>query len=162
IMEMPPYKMPSMRNVAKKTWARTRDFIYIAFPLITLGSLSLEVLSISGLSQSIMSLMSPFLTGWLGLPAITGIPLVFGVLRKELTLILLSELAGTTDFSRILSPLQMVVFSIVTMLYIPCVATFAALLREFGYKKAVGVVILDVLLALLVGGIAYRLLALFL
>ena len=103
--------------------------------------------------------MAPFINGWLGLPTITGIPLIFGILRKELTLILLSELAGTTNFSQILSPLQMVVFTLVTMIYIPCIATIAAFVREFGWKRAVGVVLIDILLALLIGGVAYRILA---
>jgi ferrous iron transport protein B len=159
IMEMPSYKMPSLKNVGKKTWARTKDFIYIAFPLIIGGSVVLEILSASGLTRSIVDLMAPFLDGWLGLPAITGIPLIFGVLRKELTLILLSELAGTSDFGRILSPLQMVIFALVTMIYIPCVATIAALVREFGWKRALGIVITDILLALLIGGVANRVLA---
>jgi ferrous iron transport protein B len=158
IMEMPPYKMPSLKNVGKKTWARTKDFIYIAFPLIIGGSIVLELLRTSGLAWSIADIMAPFINGWLGLPAITGIPLIFGILRKELTLILLSELAGTTDFSSILSPLQMVVFALVTMIYVPCVATIAALVREFGWKRAVGVVVIDILLALLIGGVAHRIL----
>jgi ferrous iron transport protein B len=156
---MHSYKMPSLKNVGKKTWARTKDFIYIAFPLIIGGSVVLEILSASGLTRSIVDLMAPFLDGWLGLPAITGIPLIFGVLRKELTLILLSELAGTSDFGRILSPLQMVIFALVTMIYIPCVATIAALVREFGWKRALGIVITDILLALLIGGVANRVLA---
>jgi len=159
IMEMPPYKMPSMRNIGKKTWARTKDFIYIAFPLIIGGSVVLEILRSTGLAWSIADLMAPFINGWLGLPTITGIPLIFGILRKELTLILLSELAGTTNFSQILSPLQMVVFTLVTMIYIPCIATIAAFVREFGWKRAVGVVLIDILLALLIGGVAYRILA---
>ena len=161
IMEMPPFKMPSLKNVGKKTWVRTKDFIYIAFPLIIGGSIVLEILRTTGLVWSIAELTAPFLGGWLGLPEITGIPLIFGILRKELTLTLLSELAGTTDFSRILSPLQMVVFALVAMIYVPCVATIAALAREFGWKRAMGVVLIDILLALLIGGAAYRILAVY-
>jgi ferrous iron transport protein B len=54
----------------------------------------------------------------------------------------------------------MIVFSIVTMIYIPCVATIAALNREFGWKKALAVTLIDVSLALLIGGLAYRILSL--
>ncbi|MEM3381291.1 MAG: nucleoside recognition domain-containing protein, partial [Candidatus Bathyarchaeia archaeon] len=85
-----------------------------------------------------------------------GIPLIFGVLRKELTLILLAELAGTTSFEQILTPIQMIVFTLVTMIYIPCIATIAALGHEFGWKKAAGVAAADISLAILLGGIAYR------
>jgi ferrous iron transport protein B len=159
IMEMPPYRMPAVKSVLKKTWARTKDFVYVAFPFIVGGSVVLQSLSVTGLTSSIADFMSPLTTSWLGLPPIVGIPLVFGVLRKELTLVLLADLAGTFNFSGILTPIQMVVFTIVTMIYIPCVATIAALAREFGAKRAAAVAVLDSILAILVGGLAYHILS---
>ncbi|MEM3595575.1 MAG: ferrous iron transport protein B, partial [Candidatus Bathyarchaeia archaeon] len=127
IMEMPPYRVPSPSLVLKKTWVRTKDFIYVALPLIVTGSIGLQFLTSSGLIWPIADLMEPLISGWLGLPSLSGIPLIFGVLRKELTLILLAELAGTTSFEQILTPIQMIVFTLVTMIYIPCIATIAAL-----------------------------------
>jgi ferrous iron transport protein B len=159
IMEMPPYRMPAVKSVLKKTWARTKDFVYVAFPFIVGGSVVLQFLSVTGLISTIADFMSPLTTSWLGLPPIAGIPLVFGVLRKELTLVLLADLAGTFNFSSILTPVQMVVFTIVTMIYIPCVATIAALAREFGAKRAAAVAVLDSILAILVGGLAYHILS---
>jgi len=156
IMEMPPYRMPSLLVVMKKTWVRTKDFIYIAFPLIIVGSIILQFLMSSGLIWPIAESMSPLMSGWLGLPNLSGIPLIFGVLRKELTLILLAELAGTTNFEQVLTSVQMIVFALVTMIYIPCIATVAALAREFGWKRAVGVSVVDISLALIIGGVAYR------
>jgi ferrous iron transport protein B len=156
IMEMPLYKKPSIKNIALKTWSRTRDFVYIAFPIIVAGSTLLVALEMSGFMDYIVWGSSPLIAGWLGLPVEAGIPLIFGVLRKELTLILLSELVPIQS----LTAVQMIVFSIVTMIYIPCVATIAALNREFGWKKALAVTLIDVSLALLIGGLAYRILSL--
>ncbi len=158
VMEMPSYKKPSIRNVLTKTWVRTKDFVYIAFPLIIGGSIVLEALRISGLIWPIADFLSPLIGGWLGLPPKAGIPLIFGILRKELTLILLAGLFETFDFSLILNNTQMVVFALVTMIYIPCIATIAVLWREFGWRKASIVVIVDIWLALLIGGIANQLL----
>ncbi|MEM2904706.1 MAG: ferrous iron transport protein B [Candidatus Bathyarchaeia archaeon] len=158
IMEMPPYRAPSAKIVLKKTWFRTREFVYIAFPLIIAGSVVLAAVGGLGLTGLVGEAMSPVVAGWLGLPAVAGIPLVFGVLRKELTLILLAELAGTADFAAILTPVQMVVFSLVTMIYIPCIATIAALIREYGWRSALAITAVDVALALFLGGIAARLL----
>jgi ferrous iron transport protein B len=95
---------------------------------------------------------------WLGLPAVTGITLIFGILRKELTLVMLATLLGTTNFSAVLSPTQMVVFTLVTLFYIPCISTIGALVAEYGWKKALYVTLFEVGFALLVGGIAYRIL----
>lgn len=157
IMEMPSYKKPSLRNITLKTWSRTRDFVFIAFPIIIAGSVVIEALSLSGLMNYIVEAASPLTSGWLGLPPAAGIPLIFGVLRKELTLILLSEIIKPL---RTLSNIQMIVFALVTMIYIPCLATIAACIREFGWKKAVAITVIDVALALFLGGIAYRLLSL--
>ncbi|MGQ9543552.1 MAG: ferrous iron transport protein B [Candidatus Bathyarchaeia archaeon] len=158
VMEMPPYRAPSPSSVLKKTWTRTKDFIYVAFPLIIAGSATLQFLMSTELIWPISESMSPLISGWLGLPNMSGVPLIFGVLRKELTLILLAELAGTTSFRHVLTPIQMVVFTLVTTIYIPCIATIAVLGREFGWKKAAGVAAADILLAILLGGVAYRLL----
>jgi ferrous iron transport protein B len=160
IMEMPPYRTPMLKAVLKKTWARTKDFVYVAFPFIIGGSILLQFLSVTGLIWVIADFMTPLTSSWLGLPSMAGIPLVFGIVRKELTLVLLADLAGTFDFSKILTPVQMLVFAIVTMIYFPCLATMAALAREFGLKRAVAVAAFDSILAVLVGGLAYRLLSL--
>ena len=161
IMEMPSYKLPLIKNIIIKTWVRTKDFIYIAFPLIIGGSTILEALMLTGWIWQINDFLSPLIVNWLGLPKIIGIPLIFGILRKELTLILLSELTGTLEFNNILTPIQMIIFSIVTMIYVPCIATIAVLKREFNWKKAIGITIIDIFLALLIGGLTFRILSLF-
>ncbi len=156
IMEMPPYKKPSIKNILMKTWSRTKDFVYIAFPIIVAGSIIIEALALSGFMNYMVQAASPLMSGWLGLPPDTGIPLIFGILRKELTLILLSELIPLES----LTAIQMIVFALVTMIYIPCIATIAACLREFGWRKALAITIIDIALALFLGGLAYRLLPL--
>ncbi|MEM3703641.1 MAG: ferrous iron transport protein B, partial [Candidatus Bathyarchaeia archaeon] len=44
IMEVPPYKKPSLRVILTKTWNRTKDFVYVAFPMIVAGSMILTAL----------------------------------------------------------------------------------------------------------------------
>jgi len=161
IMEMPAYKKPSTRNIILKTWSRTRDFVFIAFPIIIAGSIAIEALSLSGLMNYMVEAASPVMSGWLGLPPIASIPLIFGILRKELALILLGDVLfqqgmGLQD----LTAIQMVVFSLVAMIYIPCLATIAACIKEFGWKKALAIAAIDIGLALFLGGLAYRLLSL--
>ena len=160
VMEMPPYRRPLAKAVLMQTWSKTKDFIHIAFPIIIAGSMALRLMDVSGLLQQASSLLEPLIYGWLGLPAVSSTPIVFGVLRKELALILLGDALGTFDFSLALTPVQMVVFTLVIMLYIPCVSTIAALLHEFGLKKTFFIMVVDITLAFLVGGIAYRILLL--
>jgi Fe2+ transport system protein B len=146
----------------KQTWFRLLEFIKIAFPLIILGSFAIKLIEVSGLLELVASALSPITVTWLGLPLITGITLIFGVLRKELTLIMLATLLGTTNFAEVpgFGPIQMVVFTIVTMFYIPCISTIAALIKEIGWKKAILITIFEVIFAITIGGIAYRILIL--
>jgi ferrous iron transport protein B len=61
----------------------------------------------------------------------------------------------------IISPQQMVVFSLVIMLYVPCISTVAVLVKEAGLKMTAFMVIAEIALAVLLGGIASRVLTLF-
>ncbi len=160
IMEMHDYRWPHMKTILKQTWFRVAEFIKIAFPLIIIGSLVLKLADVSGWLEIVASVFSPVTVAWLGLPAITGITLIFGVLRKELSLIMLASLLGTSNFASVLTPVQMIVFTLVAMLYIPCIATIAALVRDFSWKKAIFITVFEIGFAIFVGGIAMRLLTL--
>ncbi|MCX8150759.1 MAG: ferrous iron transport protein B [Candidatus Bathyarchaeota archaeon] len=160
IMEMPSYKKPSLKTLVIKTWGRTKDFVYVAFPIIIVGSVIIEAFALSGLMPYFVDIASPIMTAWLGLPAIVAIPLLFGILRKELTLILLATTLSSIGLSlESLSAVQMIVFALVVMIYIPCLATIAACKREFGWKKSLYITIIDVGLALIIGGLAFRILS---
>jgi len=54
---------------------------------------------------------------------------------------------------QLLSPIQMIVFSLVSMLYIPCFATIIIIARETNWKYALKISILEIALALIIGGI---------
>jgi len=160
IMEMGDYRVPQLKTVLKETGFRVVEFVKIAFPLIVVGSLAIKVAEVAGLLSPIADLLSPITVAWLGLPVVTGITLIFGVLRKELSLIMLATLLGTTNFGQVLTPVQMVVFTLVAIFYIPCIATISALVKEFGWKKALTITMFEIAFAIILGGVALRLLSL--
>lgn len=161
IMDIPPYRWPSPSVTLTRTWLRLKDFVYTAFPVIIIGNLAIHLARFVGLLDIVQNILKPITVIWLGLPAATGVILIFGILRKELTLILLASLMGTSNFTLVLSPLQMFVFAFVVMVYIPCIATIAALVKEFGYKKAIIITIIEIVLAITLGGIISKILPLF-
>ncbi|MEM3485070.1 MAG: ferrous iron transporter B, partial [Candidatus Methanomethyliaceae archaeon] len=158
IMEMPPLRMFSITLVLKKTWVKTKDFVYIALPLIVLGSFVVSLASSLNLVDLIVNVISPVTVGLLGLPVATGIAFIFGFLRKELALIMLATYVGTTDFSTLMTPAQMIAFTLVMVLYIPCIATLSALIKEYGLKNALAITLMDVTLALFIGSVGIRVL----
>ena len=162
IMEMHDYRTPNLETIVKQAWFRLKEFIKMAFPLIIVGSFIIKLVDVLGLLELIADILSPVTVVWLGLPVITGITLIFGVLRKELTLLMLSTLLGTTDFANVpgFGPREMIVFTLVTMLYIPCISTIAVLVKEQGWRRALFITFFEIAFAIVVGGIAYRLLML--
>ena len=156
IMKMPNYKLPNMKTIALQTWIRLREFIYIASPMVILSGILINSIVAGNFFAPINAALAPITVTWLKLPAITGVLLLFGIIRKELILVMLATLLGTTNFAVMLSPRQILTLAIISMLYIPCVATIAALYKEFGLKKAAAITILKILLALVIAGIVAR------
>lgn len=160
IMEMPRYRKPVLRIVLRQSWIRLKEFITFALPIIVVSNIIMEALILANAIGFILNIIKPF-AFILGLPVLATLTLIFGVLRKELTLIMLSTLYGTTNFSSILTPRQIIVFGFVTMIYIPCVATIAALKREFGAVVAILITVFEFLFALILGGLLNFILARF-
>lgn len=150
-MELPDLQVPSAKNVLFKTWYRIKDFFYIAFPLLVVGSIVVEVLLQYDLLDVIVDPLSPIIVGMLGLPAVCSIAFIVGILRKEMALGMLQILAGGIALESFMTPDQFVVFGVVMAVYMPCVATLITMWREIGWKETIGVSVLSIVVAILLG-----------
>jgi len=153
ILEIPSYKVPSAHVVAAKVWLRAREFFVFALPILVLGSVVLALLDSAGATRVLNTALLP-ITWALGLPAAVGVTLIFGVLRKELALVMLFQALGTVQVATVLSAGQMMVFTLFLLFYVPCVAAVAALVRELGRTRAATVVAATTAVALVVGLLA--------
>ena len=160
IMEMHSFKVPSLSVVSKQTWTRTKSLIYIVFPTYVAGSALVQVLYAVGVLKPISDALSPLTVAWLGLPANAGILLILGVVRKEFILLASVAVFGSTNLALFLTPVQLITLALIGILYIPCLSTIAVLAKEFGWKTAATISAANFVVALVVGGIAYRLLSL--
>ncbi|MFH1609448.1 MAG: nucleoside recognition domain-containing protein [Candidatus Bipolaricaulota bacterium] len=153
ILEIPPYRAPRAVALLGKVWLRLRGFVVLAWPLLIATSAVFAVAEALGWTGALNAAVR-FITWPLGLPPQAGVPLVFGVLRKELSLVMLAEAFAPAELATALSVGQMVVFTVFVLFYVPCVATVAALGRELGWRRT-GLVILGTTgLALLLGVLA--------
>ena len=150
-MELPDLQVPSAKNVLFKTWYRIKDFFYIAFPLLVVGSIVVELLLQYDLLDVIVDPLSPVIVGMLGLPAVCSIAYIVGILRKEMALGMLQILAGGVALEAFMTPDQFVVFGVVMAVYMPCVATLITMWREIGWKETIGVSVLSIVVAILLG-----------
>jgi ferrous iron transport protein B len=159
ILEMPVYRLPTLKAVFNKTWFRAREFIVEAWPLLIVGSVVLSVLNWFDVARWVNALTLP-ITWALGLPAEVGAPLLFGIMRKELSLVMLRQALGVADLAAALTPAQMVTYTIFVVFYVPCLATLIVLRRELGNRDMFTIAALTVAIALL-AALAARLLAVF-
>jgi ferrous iron transport protein B len=166
VMEMFPFRRPSLRLVAVKTWKRFGTFLWAAAPIILIGSFVLGALYETGLIWRLSGPLQPVVVGWLGLPAVAGLTLLLSVLRKELALQMLVVFAvarygvAARNLLSFMTPHQIIVYALVAAIFIPCLATIAMLGRELGWRRAGAISAGTVAAALLVGGLVARLLPL--
>jgi len=150
-LEIPPYRMPNMSALFKKTFIRVREFLKEAVPYIGFGMLLMNFFYLSGLMHQIGLIMRPVVSGFLGLPSDAATALIIGFLRKDVGIGMFAPLDMTAK--------QLVIASVVLAMYFPCVATFMVMLRELGVSGTLKSVALRLVAALLVGGGLHLLLA---
>jgi ferrous iron transport protein B len=158
LQEIPPYALPRWRALLSETWARTNDILTIVTPLLVGGSVVLALLNHVGADTVINTLFTPVTSWWLGLPAVLGVPILFGILRKELSLLMIYQALGTFEIGALLDWVQIMTFLLFLTFYIPCISTFAVMLKTIGRREALVSVSLSVGVALLVSGVARLLL----
>lgn len=131
ILEIPSYKIPSAHVIGAKVWLRVHEFLRYAVPLLVLGSVVMSLLEYVDVNRYLNLALFP-VTWSLGLPLVLGVPLIFGIFRKELSLVMLFQALGTTQLAAVLTAGQMMTYTLFVLFYIPCIATIAVLRRELG------------------------------
>jgi len=160
VQEIPPYALPRLGGVLHSTWLRTSDILTIVTPLLVGGSVLLALLSYVGADGVINTMLIPVTDWWLGLPMVLGVPILFGVLRKELSLLMVYQALGTFEIATLLDWVQITTFLLFLTFYVPCISTFAVMLKTLGRREAFYSVALSVAVALLVSGVVRLLLEL--
>ena len=150
LLEVPKYHIPSFKSIAVKSWYRLKEFIVIAWPILVVGSIILSILQFFHLDKIINTFCLP-ITLILGLPEVIGTTLIFGILRKELSLIMLLQALGTQELLTVMTKGQILTFTVFVVFYMPCLATIAALWQEIGAKKTIFALIFTTLIAFFFG-----------
>ena len=161
VLELPNYRMPSARTVLQLIWEKTKDFVTRAFTIIFVATIIIWFLqsfdtrlnpvadSADSMLAAIGSLISPVFRplGFDDWRISTA--LITGFTAKESVVSTLTVLLGGTAsaISAFFTPFSAFVFLVFTLLYTPCVAAIATVRRELGRRWAVGVVVLQCVIA---------------
>ena len=158
VMELPNYRLPSVKNVGQLLWEKAKDFLQRAFSVILIAtvvvwflqSFDLQLNMVSDSADSILARISGILVP-LFAPLGLGdwricTALISGFMAKESVVSTLEVLFGGTIGS-ILSPLSAGSLLVFSLLYTPCVAAVASVRRELGGKWAAGLALWQCLIA---------------
>lgn len=143
ICEIPPYRLPFPKAVLSKLWVRLRGFLRDALPVVFLGVLVVNLLSLTNVFPYLARVVSPSVARALGLPQEALLVIALGFLRKYMAMGLLVPLG--------LSVKQLVIASVILSLFFPCVAAFVVILREFGWRRLLVAIGIMLSFAFLVG-----------
>jgi ferrous iron transport protein B len=136
VMEMPPIRVPQLRNLLVKTAWRVRWYLGEAVPLFLLGTALLFVLDRVGGLVVITRLAEPVVTGLLGLPSQAAQVFIMGFLRRDYGAAGLLAMARGGE----LTGSQAVVALTVMTLFVPCVAQLLMMVKERGWRVALAIV----------------------
>ncbi len=138
ILEIPSLKLPSLKNIYHKTLFQLRSFVRFAWPILIAGSMVLGIMQFAGADRIVNLILSPLVEDLLGLPQELGVTLIFGFLRKELSLIMMLQALGVDyqNLMTVVSQQQLLIFTVFVSFFIPCLSTVAIIWREVGRKWA--------------------------
>lgn len=138
ILEIPSLKIPSLKSIIQKTFFQLKSFAKFAWPILIAGSVVLGLLQYLNFDRLINIVLSPLVEKGLGLPRELGVTLVFGFLRKELSLLMALQALGVSykNLLSIITREQLVIFAVFVNFFVPCLSTVAILWKEIGKKVA--------------------------
>ncbi len=153
VMELPNYRLPGAKNVARLLWEKARDFLHRAFTVIFVATIVIWFLQnfdprlnlaadpkdsmLSMAAGAIAPLFGPLGFGdWR-----ISTSLIAGFMAKESVVSTLNVLFGGTALGTVLTPLSALSLLVFCLLYTPCVAAIASIKRELGGKWAAVVVV---------------------
>lgn len=151
VMELPSYRIPTAKNVIMHMWEKAKDFLKKAFTIIFIASLLIWFLQsfnfrfemVTDSSKSILAYIGnklSFIFAPLGFSDWRlSTSLITGITAKESVVSTLSVLTNSSSpdalyhaLNTLLTPASAFAFLTFTVLYMPCVAAFAATKRELG------------------------------
>ena len=175
VMELPNYRMPSLKSVGLLLWEKAKDFLERAFTVIFMATVLIWFLQtfdtrlnvVADSADSLLALIGQLIApvfrplGFADWRMVTA--LISGFTAKEAVVSTLAVLLGTNGanlssaLGSVFNPITAVSFLVFTLLYTPCVAAVATIRRELGSAvKTIGVVIMQCSVAWLTAFVIYN------
>lgn len=177
VSELPPYRMPTLRNTGRHIWERVADYLQKITTVILAASVIIWALEyfpadrtnggvekdssyLASIGKAVEPVTAPLGFDWkmnvcllTGLPAKEAIVSTMGILYHTDDDV---SLAQAMRESGGMTPVTALAFMAFVLLYFPCIATIGALRREAGRRWALFSVVNSLLLAWVVAFLIFR------
>ena len=170
VMELPNYRLPSLKSVALLLWEKAKDFLQRAFTVIFLATIIIWFLQsfdirlnvVADSADSLLALIGRWIApvfaplGFADWRCATS--LISGFIAKESVVSTLEVLLGGAPLSTMFTNRSAASFLVFTLLYTPCIAAVATIRREFGSTlKTAGIVLMQCCVAWIAASVVYAL-----
>lgn len=149
LIDLPPLRLPKVRNVLQKTGIKSYQFITEAAPIFALGALVISLLQVSGVLALLQEALAPLTVGWLNLPKESSTAFIMGIVRRDF--------GAAGMYALALAPMQSLVALVTLTLFVPCIAAMLVLVKERGKREAPFIWFGSWFIAFLVGGVIAQL-----
>ena len=170
VMELPNYRLPSLKSVALLLWEKAKDFLQRAFTVIFLATIIIWFLQsfdirlnvVANSADSLLALIGRWIApvfaplGFADWRCATS--LISGFIAKESVVSTLEVLLGGAPLSTMFTNRSAASFLVFTLLYTPCIAAVATIRREFDSTlKTIGIVLMQCCVAWIAASVVYAL-----
>jgi len=166
-MELPPYMKPNPCSIAMKTWERTKRFLFKAGTVIFLGVVIIWLLSVTGpmgylgpdhIEESFAGIIGRLLSSTIFKPMgwdwRASVALLFGFIAKEVVVGTFGALYGVGEEETVAHAIAghhsftpLTGYMAFVLIYVPCIATLAAIRSELGLKYTILALVYEIVLA---------------
>ena len=150
LIDLPPLRLPKLKNVMHKTYIKSISFIKEAGPVFAIGAVVITLMEHFGILVAIQNAVAPITVGWLELPKEAATAFIMGIVRRDF------GAAGLTDLA--MTPVQTTVALITLTLFVPCIAAMMIVIKERNWTESIAIWFGSWITAFLVGGIVAQIL----
>lgn len=150
-IEVPPLRLPRLKNILLKTYVRMKWYFWEIIPLFLWASVLIWIGRLTGLFDLIIQGIQP-ITLWLGLPAASAPIFLYGFFRRDY------GAAGLFDLQQqgTLNGGQLLTAAVVLTLFLPCIAQLQIMIKERGWKTTLAMATFIIPFAFVMGYVVQR------
>lgn len=150
LIDIPPLRLPSIKNCAQKTYFRSKSFLEEAFGVFMISSVIITLLDDFHILVYLQDAMAPIVKELLNLPKKFVEVLIMGIIRRDFAAAQILNMAHFCD-ANALSNTQILTAVIVITLFVPCINALIIICKERSVKEAALLWIISFILAISAG-----------